>query len=108
MSAQPVVSGGFDCRKSRAAHDLLLHQTNEQHVGFVEVVVASRCAGLLGLAAQLLIHAQALGENDSPFVRLVFNRLNLKTGATQQCGVLVDIDQGCGRHAIPQKLFVRG
>jgi len=49
-----------------------LHQTDEQRVGFVKVVVASRCAGLLGLAAQLFVRAQALGENDTPSIRLVF------------------------------------
>ena len=44
-------SGALDCGKSRATHDLSLHEADEQHVGFVEVVVAGRGAGSLGLAA---------------------------------------------------------
>ena len=103
-----LASGGFDCGKSGATHDPLLHQTDEQHIGFVKVVVASRCAGLLGLAAQLLVHTQALGENNAPSVRLVFYRFNFKTSAAQQFHVSIDIDQGCRRHSIPKKLFVRG
>ena len=79
----------LDCGKSRATHDLSLHQANEQHVGFVEVVVTGRGAGLLGLPAQLLIHAQALSKKDAPFVRLILDRFDFKTGPAQQFGVLV-------------------
>jgi hypothetical protein len=43
--------------------------------------VAGRGAGLLGLAAELLIHAQAFRKKDAPFVGLIFDRFDFKTGA---------------------------
>ena len=69
--------------------------------------MAGRGAGLLGLAAQLLIHAQALGQKDAPFVSLIFDQFDFKTSAAQQFGVLGDADERRRCHPVPQKLFVR-
>src|SRR6516162_7167784 len=69
--------------------------------------MAGRRAGLLGLTAQPLVHAQALCEDDAPRIRLVFDRLDRKAGAAQKFGMLVDADKGCGSHAVPQELSLR-
>jgi hypothetical protein len=82
----------------------LLHQANEQHVGLIEVAVAGRGAGLLGLAAQFLIHAQTLGQKGASFVGLIFDRFDFKTSAARLVhkagGSLRDVQLLAGHRSI--------
>ena len=61
-------------------------------------------AGGLRLAAQLLVHAQPLAEDDAPSLGLVLDRLDLEAGAAQQFCMAVDAGQRRCRHAVPQQL----